>query len=161
MSGDGSRSRNLSAMHPAVKLVLILAIVVVVAVLYGRIFGRRDREERYVGLTDAVRAKVSREISAGHKINAIKIYREATGAPLADAKRAVDSWFVPGQGHGVRDAAASWSEGRLTAEARARISDLVAAGRREDAMAIYAEATGASDSEAQAIIRSWDTTQNY
>lgn len=77
MSGDGSRSRNLSAMHPAVKLVLILAIVVVVAVLYGRIFGRRDREERYVGLTDAVRAKVSREISAGHKINAIKIYREA------------------------------------------------------------------------------------
>ena len=73
----------------------------------------------------------------------------------------IDSWFVPGQGPGVRDAAASWSEGRLTAEARARISDLVVAGRREDAMALYAEATGASDSEAQAIIRSWDATQNY
>ena len=148
-------------MHPAVKLVLILAVVVVIAVLYGRIFGRRDREERYVGLTDGVRAKVSREISAGHKINAIKIYREATGAPLADAKRSIDSWFVPGQGPGVRDAAASWSEGRLTSEARARISELVVAGRREEAMALYAEATGASDSEAQAIIRSWDTTQNY
>ncbi len=148
-------------MHPLVKLVLIVAVLVAIAVLYGRIFGRRDHEERYVGLTDAARARISREISAGHKINAIKIYREATGAPLADAKRAVDSWFVPGQGPGVQDAAASWSEGRLTAEARARISELVAAGRREDAMALYAEATGASGTEAQAIIRSWDTTQNY
>jgi ribosomal protein L7/L12 len=148
-------------MPPFVKLIVIVAVVVMVVVLWGRVMGRRDPDRELVGLTDAVRAKVSREISAGHKINAIKIYREATGAPLADAKRAVDSWFVPGQGPGVRDAAASWSEGRLTAEARARISDLVAAGRREDAMALYAEATGASDSEAQAIIRSWDTTQNY
>lgn len=148
-------------MHPVVKLVLILAVVAVVAVLYGRIFGRRDREQHYVGLTDAARAKISHEISAGHKINAVKIYREATGAPLADAKRAIDAWFVPGRGPGVQDAAASWSEGRLTAEARARISELVTAGRREDAMALYAEATGASNTEAQAIIRSWDTTQNY
>jgi len=148
-------------MHPVVKLVLIVAIVVVIAVLYGRIFGRRDREERYNGLSDAARATISREISAGHKINAVKIYREATGAPLVDAKRAIDSWFVPGQGPGVRDAAASWTEGRLTDEGRSRISELVAAGRREEAMALYAEATGASNSEAQAIIRSWDTTQNY
>ncbi|MDC5695839.1 hypothetical protein OO014_01105 [Intrasporangium calvum] len=148
-------------MHPVVKLVLIVAVVMAIAVLYGRIFGRRDREQRYVGLTDAVRSKISHEISAGHKINAVKIYREATGAPLPDAKRAIDSWFVPGQGPGVRDAAAAWTEGRLTAEARNRISELVTAGRREDAMALYAEATGASDSEAQAIIRSWDTTQNY
>ena len=107
------------------------------------------------------RAKISHEISAGHKINAVKIYRDATGAPLPDAKRAIDSWFVPGQGPGVQDAAASWSEGRLSAEARSRISELVSAGRREDAMALYAEATGASNTEAQAIIRSWDTTQNY
>ena len=106
--------------------------------------GRRDPDRELVGLTDAVRAKVSHEISAGHKINAIKIYREATGAPLADAKSAVDNWFVPGHGPGVRDAASSWTEGRLTGEARSRISELVVAGRREDAMALYAEATGAS-----------------
>ena len=102
-------------MHPLVKLVLIVLVIVVVAVvLWGRVMGRKDPDRALVGLTDAVRAKVSREISAGHKINAIKIYREATGAPLADAKRAVDSWFVPGQGPGVRDAAASFTEGRLT-----------------------------------------------
>ena len=62
---------------------------------------------------------------------------------------------------GVRDAAASFSEGRLTDEARARISELILSGRREEAMSLYAEATGASDSEAQAIIRTWDTSQNY
>ena len=148
-------------MHPLVKLVLIVVIVVVAVVVWGRVMGRKDPDRELVGLTDTVRARVSREISAGHKINAIKIYREATGAPLADAKRAVDSWFVPGQGPGVRDAAASFTEGRLTDEGRARISELIVAGRREDAMSLYSEATGASGAEAQAIIRTWDTTQNY
>ena len=148
-------------MHPLVKLIIIVAVILAVVVLWGRIVGRRDPERVHVGLTDDVRAKVSRELSAGHKINAIKIYREATGAPLADAKQAVDSWFVPGRGPGVRDAAASWTEGRLTDEARARITELIVAGRREDAMSLYAEATGASGSEARAIIRTWDTTQHY
>ena len=148
-------------MHPLVKLVLIVVIVIAAVVIWGRVMGRKDPDRELVGLTDTVRARVSREISAGHKITAIKIYREATGAPLADAKRAVDSWFVPGQGPGVRDAAASFTEGRLTDEGRARISELIVAGRREDAMSLYSEATGASGAEAQAIIRTWDTTQNY
>jgi len=148
-------------MHPLVKLVVIVVVIMAVVVLWGRIMGRRDPDRKLVGLTDGVRAKVSHEISAGHKLNAIKIYREATGAPLTDAKSAVDNWFVPGRGPGVRDAASSWSEGRLTEEARSRISELVTAGRREDAMALYAEATGASSTEAQAIIRTWDTSQNY
>jgi ribosomal protein L7/L12 len=148
-------------MHPFVKLVIVVAVVVAVVVLWGRVMGRKDPDRALVGLTEAVRAQVSREISAGHKINAIKIYREATGAPLADAKRAVDGWFVPGQGPGVRDAAASFTEGRLTDEARSRISQLILADRREDAMSLYAEATGASQSEARAIIRTWDTAQDY
>lgn len=148
-------------MPPLVKLVLIVVIVIAAVVMWGRVMGRKDPDRELVGLTDPVRARVSREISAGHKINAIKIYREATGAPLADAKRAVDGWFVPGKGPGVRDAAASYTEGRLTDEGRARISELILAGRREDAMTLYAEATGASGAEAQAIIRTWDTSQNY
>jgi hypothetical protein len=148
-------------MHPLVKLVLILILIGMAVVVWGRVMGRKDPDRELVGLTDSVRARESREISAGHKINAIKIYREATGAPLADAKRAVDAWFVPGRGPGVRDAAASYTDGRLTDEARARISELILAGRREDAMSLYAEATGASGSEARAVIRTWDTAQNY
>lgn len=148
-------------MHPIVKLVLILVVIAVVVVLYGRIVGRKDSEVDYAGLSDAVRARISREISAGHKVNAIKLYREATGAPLPDAKRAIDNWFVPGRGAGVRDAAAAWTEGRLTEEARSRISSLVASDRRDEAMTLYAEATGASASEARAIIRTWDPSQDY
>lgn len=148
-------------MPPLIRLVLIVAVIIVVIVIYGRVVGRRDKERTYTGLTESSRARISREISGGRKLNAIKIYREATGAALPDAKRAVDTWFVPGRGPGVQDAARSWSQGRLTAEARARISELIEAGRREDAMAIYAETTGASGSEAQAIIRTWDTTQDY
>lgn len=152
-------------MHPIVRLVVVLAVIIVLIVLYGRIFGRSDKEvargREFVGVTETVRARISRELTAGHKIQAVKTYREATGAPLADAKRAIDGWFVPGSGQGVQDAAASWTEGRLTPEARTRISELIRAGRREDAMSLYAEATGASDSEAQAIIRTWDTTQDY
>lgn len=148
-------------MHPIVKLVLILVVIAVVVVLYGRIVGRKDSEVDYAGLSDAVRARISREISAGHKVNAIKLYREATGAPLPDAKRAIDNWFVPGRGAGVRDAAAAWTEGRLTEEARGRISSLVASDRRDEAMTLYAEATGASATEARAIIRTWDPSQDY
>ncbi|MDN5794218.1 MAG: hypothetical protein L0H79_00530 [Intrasporangium sp.] len=143
------------------RLLLIVAIIIVLVVLYGRLVGRRDRERAYPGLTEQARASISREISAGRKVNAIKLYREATGAALPEAKRVVDSWFVPGKGPGVEDAARSWTDGRLTPEARSRISGLVAAGRREDAMVLYAEATGASDTEAQAIIRSWDTSQDF
>ncbi len=143
------------------RLVLIVAVIIVVVVMYGRIVGRRDGEHTYPGLTESSRARISREISGGRKLNAIKIYREATGAALADAKRAVDAWFVPGRGPGVQDAVRSWTQGRLTDEARARISQLIEAGRRADAMALYAGATGASDSVAQAIIRTWDTTQHY
>lgn len=147
-------------MHPAVKVAIVLVVIAVVVILWGRVLGRRDAERKPVGLTPKVRAAVSNEISAGHKINAIKVYREATGAALVDAKNAVDNWFVPGRGAGLREAAASWGEGRLTAEARNRISELVSAGRREEAMDLYAEATGASATEAQAIIRTWDTTQH-
>ena len=143
------------------RLLLIVVVLIVAVVLYGRLVGRRDAETTYPGLTEQARARISREISAGRKVNAIKIYREATGAALTDAKRVIDTWFVPGQGPGVEDAARSWTEGRLTPEARARISALIDEGRREDAMALYAEATGASDIEAQAIIRTWDTTQDY
>lgn len=148
-------------MPPFVKLALILALIAAGVVLYGRIVGRRDSERSRSGLTDTVRSDVSREIAAGHKINAIKVYRDATGVALTEAKSAIDTWFVPGIGLGLRDAAASYTEGRLTGEARSRISQLVTGGRREDAMRLYAEATGASNSEAQAIIRTWDTTQDY
>ncbi len=146
-------------MPPIARLVLILALIAVVMVVYGRVVGRRDRERSLTDLTPRSRAAVAEELAAGHKINAIKIYRDATGAPLVDAKRAIDTWYMTGQGvRGANDGAAP--TGRLTQEARLRISELIRQGRREDAMALYAGATGASDSESTAIIRTWDLDQN-
>ena len=147
-------------MPPIARAFLILAIIVVAVVIYGRVAGRRDRERTLGDLTPSARDAVAAEIDAGHKVNAIKIYRDATGAPLADAKRAIDNWYVTGHGAKARGASASPLGGRLTEEARARISTLVRDGHREHAMSLYAEATGASVSEAKAIIRSWDPDQN-
>ena len=149
-------------MPPFVRLVLIIAVIAVVVVIYGRVVGRRDKERGLADLSPRARDAITDEIQAGHTINAVKLYRDATGAPLTDAKRAIDSWFVVGQG--VRETSSVSRPprgGRLTDEARERISTMVRDGRREDAMALYAEVTGASDSEAQAIIRSWDPEQNY
>ncbi|MDN5791354.1 MAG: hypothetical protein L0H25_10860 [Micrococcales bacterium] len=145
-------------MPPIARLVLILALIVVVMVVYGRVVGRRDRERSLNDLTPRARAAVAEEIAAGHKVNAIKLYRDATGAPLADARRAVDGWYVTGQG--TRTAGRAASQGSLTQEACLRISALVRDGRREEARALYADATGASDAEATAIIRTWDPDQN-
>ena len=45
-------------------------------------------------LTDQQRSQVETAIFAGRKIEAIKIYREATGVQLVDAKRAVEDLEV-------------------------------------------------------------------
>lgn len=147
-------------MPPIARLFLILVLIVVIVVIYGRVVGRRDRERSLRDLTPKARAAVAAEIDAGHQVNAIKIYRDATGAPLADAKRAVANWYVTGHGVRVQEAAAASGGGRLTEEARVRISSLVREGRSEAARNLYAGATGASDSEAQAIIRSWNPDED-
>lgn len=144
-------------MPPIARLVLILALITVAMVLYGRVVGRRDRERSLSDLTPSSRSAVAEEIAAGHKVNAIKIYRDATGAPLADARRAIDGWYVTGQGARTVGVA---SQGPLSQEACLRISALFRDGRREDARALYAEATDASGAEATAIIRTWDPDQN-
>lgn len=43
-------------------------------------------------LSDDARAFVQRELDAGNKIAAIKIYREATGLGLKESKDAIESW---------------------------------------------------------------------
>ena len=43
------------------------------------------------GMTHAQLAEIQRELAAGHKITAIKLYREATGMGLAESKNAVEA----------------------------------------------------------------------
>ncbi|MGD7707527.1 hypothetical protein [Microlunatus sp. Y2014] len=46
-------------------------------------------------LPEAARQQIEIALSAGRKIEAIKLYREATGRGLAEAKQAIDDWDRP------------------------------------------------------------------
>ena len=44
-------------MHPLVKLVLLLILIGMAVVVWGRVMGRKDPDRELVGLTDTVRAR--------------------------------------------------------------------------------------------------------
>jgi|SRR5699024_1897974 len=55
---------------------------------------------------DEKREQIGTAIAEGRTIEAIKLYREATGAGLKDAKDAVDHW----QAHGAPGGEGDWPE---------------------------------------------------
>jgi hypothetical protein len=86
-------------MHPFTKLLLILALVVLVFWLVTRFRDRQVPEDPMPpvpvsDLSPRVQDSIDHAISEGRTVNAVKIYRDATGASLAQAKQAVDvrSW---------------------------------------------------------------------
>jgi ribosomal protein L7/L12 len=83
-------------------------------------------------LLDGIRA----HLAAGRKIEAIKLYREATGAGLAEAKQAVE--LIEAGKPPAPGADASPGED----QALQGVSDLVRQGRKIEAIKRYREATG-------------------
>ena len=82
-------------MHPFTKLLLILAVVVLVFWLITRFRDRQVPEEKIapvpVGdLPPRVQESIDHALTQGKPIQAIKIYRDATKASLAQAKQAID-----------------------------------------------------------------------
>lgn len=78
---------------------------------------------------------IKAEIAAGNKINAIKLYRDATGAGLAEAKQAVE---LIAAGKPPPTGAAP----TLSADAMHEVSALVAAGKKIDAIKVYRREAG-------------------
>ena len=85
----------------AVALVVWVAVAALVGVLLGRVVRRRDRQVPdsmapvpVSDLPPGVQASIDHAIREGKTINAIKIYRDATSASVAQAKQAIDvrSW---------------------------------------------------------------------
>ncbi|MBY6540572.1 hypothetical protein HQ325_18020 [Rhodococcus sp. BP-349] len=100
---------------------LVALIVLVAAVLAFRLLGRAasgrpttSGEVGTVGLDDGARAEIHRLLAADRKIQAIKVYRERTGAGLRDAKVAVESLE---RGESLTPGPAQWDDlvPRLTA----------------------------------------------
>jgi|SRR6185312_14500935 len=78
---------------------------------------------------------IKTEIAAGNKINAIVLYRDATGAGLAEAKQAVE---LIAAGKPPPTGAAP----TLPADAMQQVSALVAAGKKIDAIRAYRREAG-------------------
>jgi ribosomal protein L7/L12 len=78
---------------------------------------------------------IKAEIAAGNKINAIKLYRDATGAGLAEAKQAVE---LIAAGKPPPTGAAP----TLSADAMQEVSELVIAGKKIEAIKIYRKEAG-------------------
>ena len=78
---------------------------------------------------------IKAEIASGKKITAIKLYREATGVGLAEAKQAVE--LIAAGKPPPSGAAPS-----LTVDAMQEVSALITAGRKIDAIKVYRKAVG-------------------
>jgi ribosomal protein L7/L12 len=85
---------------------------------------------------------IKAQIASGNKIAAIKLYRDATGAGLSEAKDAIE---LIAAGKPPRTDAAP----TLPDEAMQRVSALVTAGRKIEAIKLYRQAAGVDLKEAK------------
>lgn len=81
-------------MHPIARLVLLLAVVAVVFWLVTRLRdGTRGDKVSFRPVEDLpveVQQSIDHALAHGRKVTAIKLYRQATRAPLDAAKAAID-----------------------------------------------------------------------
>ena len=92
---------------------------------------------------------VKKALRAGRKIEAIKLYREQTGAGLADAKAAVEAM------EGREREAPALDESNRTDPTEA-VRQALLAGRKIEAIKIYREQTGAGLAEAKDSVEAID-----
>jgi ribosomal protein L7/L12 len=85
--------------------------------------------------------KIQRELQAGRKINAIKLYREMTGLGLKEAKDAIDAME-----HGQMPSATS---PQISGDVMGQVEQELRAGRKINAVKLYREAHGVGLKEAK------------
>lgn len=89
-------------------------------------------------LTSAQRSEIMAALERGKKIEAIKLYRQATGSGLVDAKR-----FIETLQHALAPGTESaHPSARLAKEDSDAIVQLLQAGKKIQAIKVYREATG-------------------
>jgi ribosomal protein L7/L12 len=96
---------------------------------------------------------INAEIASGNKITAIKLYREATGVGLAEAKEAVE--LIAAGKPPPSGAAPS-----LAADAMQEVSALIAAGRKIDAIKAYRKAVGVDLKDAKDTVEALEARIN-
>lgn len=96
-------------------------------------------------LSDQQRQQIAATLNAGRKLDAVKLYRDFTGANLTGAVRAIDA-FDP------QAPAATPTAPQLSEADQQRLNDLLAAGQTVQAIKLFRELTGLSLQEAKQAI---------
>ncbi|WP_435747806.1 ribosomal protein L7/L12 [Microbacterium sp. PMB16] len=122
------------------------------------------------GLTPQVVAEIDRLIGAGQKIHAIKLFRDATGVGLKEAKDRVEHWSISTTAPhlaAVSNATAAYSSitptthtpasvrASLPAPVTAEIDRLIAGGAKINAIKVLREQTGLGLRESKDIVDAW------
>jgi ribosomal protein L7/L12 len=101
-------------------------------------------------------------MDSGNKIEAIKLYRSATGVGLKEAKEAVEEYAdtgrLPMPGSGAGNAGGAAHSRRTNADVQAEIQALVSHGKKIEAIKLYREHTGQGLAESKARIDEFDAT---
>ena len=96
---------------------------------------------------------IKTEIAAGNKILAIKLYRDATGVGLAEAKEAVE--LIAAGKPPPTGAAPS-----VSADAMQEVSALIAAGRKIEAIKVYRKAAAVDLTDAKDAVDALEARLN-
>lgn len=118
-------------------------------------------------LTPGAIAEIDRLVAAGHKINAIKLYRQHTGVRLQEAKDRIDHWSVSttaphlaavSNASAVRSsitATPSSVRGALPAPVASEVDRLIAGDQKIHAIKLVREHTGLGLKQAKDVVEAW------
>ena len=104
----------------------------------------------FENLPEAVRAEIYKEIRARRKIDAVKLYQNATGESLLNSKVAVES-LIDEQTKNMSANSQEWADLQM-ADFHDQVLDAVFRNQKLDAIKIYKENTGVSLLEAKKFI---------
>ncbi len=107
--------------------------------------------EQPAALTGDWQEQIHSLLQSGKKIEAIKIYRQATGVGLKEAKDAVEA-LERGEPIAISEAPAAVSSGDLEADVRAALAQ----GSKIEAIKIYRQATGLGLKEAKDAVEAME-----
>lgn len=145
----GSTQREQVVNEVAIGIVAVVAIVFVVSRLKGAQAADAPPQPIDAESLEAVRLL----LRAGRKINALKIYREATGASLKAAKDAVEALAEGRQ-------APEPSRG-FDAAAHNAVREALLAGQKIHAIKLYREATGVGLKEAKEAVEAMAVNEGF